>query len=410
MISGRVGMLLFKRRFSQASKSTLDLKKSLLYQDDDYLVVDKAYGVSTFGRAPQKESIIKSLQGLNLEEPEDANVVYKLHNHVGGCLLICKNKFIKNHTYGNTFLALVYGKVEKAQNVEVKLGLKYLPNSTVMVPSNGQEHLRDLKTIRYNVVSNSIWYETHNFSLLKIDSTAKDARFIKPLLFYSLYTCIVGDTEYVGGWKKLRENGFFSYRDVGGQVERANRLLLKRVSKRVSPGGKNNELMLHLHCSGVTFQSACSRVVYVASPLPRHMRETLNLLGAPSLCQTIDTQVKAANECSRRVGKTLSSVSHERESDVRDDRLAQNGKRFEKGEGEDDPLLYDLMQDEGRIERENEELLSGIYRRGEIHRRGERSAGGQGRRGQPRPRRGALAKDVHRLTPSDAPIFFAEVQ
>ncbi|ANQ06342.1 Uncharacterized protein PCOAH_00008980 [Plasmodium coatneyi] len=401
-INGRIGMLFLKRRFSQASKSTLDLKKTLLYQDDDYLVVNKAYGVSTFGRAPQKESIIKSLQGLNLDDHESANVLYKLHNHVGGCLLICKNKFIKNHTYGNTFLALVYGHVENAQNVQVKLGLKYLPNSGIMVPSNEQDHVRDLKTMKYDVISNIISYETHKFSLLKIHTTAKDAKFIKPLVFYSLYTCIVGDNEYVGGWKKLKKNGFFAYRNVGGQVEKTNRLLLKRLPHV----GKNNELMLHLHCLSVTFQSACSRVVSVSSPLPQHMRETLNLLGAPSLSQTIETQVDASNEYSRRVGKKLSSVTQAQGSNLPDDRLTQNGKHFNKfnKDQNDDALLYDTMQDEGRMERENEQLLSAIYRQNESN------AGGEGKKGKPRSRRGVLAKDIHKLTPSDAPIFFADTQ
>ncbi|GAB64980.1 hypothetical protein PCYB_041820, partial [Plasmodium cynomolgi strain B] len=396
-INGRIGMLFPKRRFSQAGKSTLDLKKSLLYQDDDYLVVDKAYGVSTFGRAPQKESIIKSLEGLNLDEHESANVLYKLHNHVGGCVLICKNKFIKNHTYGNTFLALVYGHVQNAQNVQIKLGLKSLPNSGIMIPSNGHDHLRDMRTIKYDVMSNTISYEAHKFSLLKIHTTAKDAKFIKPLMFYSLNTCIVGDNEYVGGWKKLRKNGFFAYRDVGDQVGRANRLLVKRLPHV----GKNNELMLHLHCLSVTFQSACSRVVSVSSPLPRHMRETLNLLGAPSLSQTIETHVEASNEYSRRISKKLSSVMHTQESNIRDDRLAQNGKNFHKDEDEG-ALLYDMMLDEGRMEQENEELLSAIYRQNESN------AGGEG--GKPRSRRGVLAKDAHKLTPSDAPIFFADTQ
>ncbi|EUD66793.1 hypothetical protein C922_02778 [Plasmodium inui San Antonio 1] len=392
-------MLFLKRRFSQAGKSTLDLKKLVLYQDDDYLVVDKAYGVSTFGRAPQKESIIKSLQGLNLDEHESANVLYKLHNHVGGCLLICKNKFIKNHTYGNTFLALVYGHVQNGQNVKVKLGLKYLPNSRIMIPSNSQDHLRDLKTINYDVISNTISYEAHKFSLIKIHTSAKDAKFIKPLVFYSLYTCIVGDNEYASRWKKLRKNGFFPYRDVGGEVERANQLLVKRLPHV----GKNKELMLHLHCFSVTFQSACSRVVYVSSPLPRHMQETLNLLGAPSLSQTIQTQVETSNEYSRRISKEVSSVSHAEESDVPEDRLAQNGKNFEKDEDEGD-VFYDMMQDQGRMERENEELLSAIYGQNESNARGE------GKKGKPRSRRGVLAKDVHKLTPADAPIFFADTQ
>lgn len=399
MINGRIGMLFLKRRFSQASKSTLDLKKSVLYQDDDYLVVNKAYGVSTFGRAPQKESIIKSLEELNLEGHESANVLYKLHNHVGGCLLICKNKFIKNHTYGNTFLALVYGQVENAQNVKVKLGLKYLPNSGIMIPSNDQNHLRDLKSIKYDVISNTISYETHKFSLLKIHTAAKDAKFIKPLVFYSLYTCIVGDNEYVGGWRKLIKNGFFAYRDVGGQVERANRLLLKRLPHM----GKNNELMLHLHCLTVTFQSACSRVVSVSSPLPRHMRETLNFLGAPSLSQTIETQVNAANEYSQRVGKKLSSDTHAQGMNVPDDSLSQNAKHFNNDQDEG-ALFYDVMQDEGRMERENEELLSAIYKQK------EGNAGGEQKKGKSRSRRGVLAKDMHKLTPSDAPIFFSDTQ
>ncbi|GAW79490.1 hypothetical protein, conserved [Plasmodium gonderi] len=396
MINGLFGKNFLRRRFSQASKSTLDIKKSVLYQDDDYIVIDKGYGLSTFGQGSNKESIIKKLHFLNLHDHENANIVYKLHNHVGGCLLICTNKFVKNHSYENTFLALVYGRVEKEHNAEIKLRLKYLPNSRIMIPSNNYEHMRDLKMIKYDVISNSIMYEKHYYSLLKIFTNANNSKYIKPLLFYSLYTCIVGDNEYVGVWKNLKKNGFFVFRDIKGQVYKARQFLLKRITQI----SKNNELMLHLHCLNVTFQSTCNQVISISAPLPQHMRNTLSFLGSPSLIQNIEANVRDQNESSFLINKKANFFSHMEESNILDDAtFAQNGKNIDTDENS---KLYDMMQDEGRMECENEELLNVIYNKQNANKKGEKN--------KSQSRRGKLAKQVSKLTCSDAPIFLADVE
>ncbi|SBS81537.1 conserved Plasmodium protein, unknown function [Plasmodium ovale curtisi] len=414
---------ILKRRISTAQKP-IDPNKLILYGDDDYVVLNKACGMSTFGQKEGKQSIVKILPQLCLENVHKYTILYKLHSNVGGCLLLCKNKFVRYHFYKNIFLVLVYGKVERKNKIsnnkdrkeEIRMHLKYVSNSNIMIPMSNYENMNNFKRLHYSIVSNSIVYNKHQFSLLKIYINADDAKYIAPLLFYSLHTCIVGDNEYVNVGKKLVKTLFPKICDTNDVVN-ARRHLLKRISERKE---KTGELKLHLHCFNVTFESNCNQVVSIFSSLPSYFRDTLIMLGAGSLAKKLGNEVKREW---RHPPSSENSDAPQPQPQPKPQPQPQphlvNMHEYSHADAhayvdtgapvramDEGSQLYDAMRDSQRMEEENELLLSKIYKGGDVNRRK------QGRRGEREKgrkiRRGVLAKDVNRLTQSDAPIYFTD--
>ncbi|VEV54825.1 conserved Plasmodium protein, unknown function [Plasmodium vinckei vinckei] len=391
--------LLFRRntlrRFS-TPKNLLDINNLILYNGNDYMVVEKEYGVSTFGKSEKKQSIIKSLQLLNNEDREDFEIVYKLHSSVSGCLLICKNKFIKKHLYKNVFISLVYGKVKGKYNThnEIKMYLKYIPNSNIMIPvSESSNNINNLQMLTYEVISNTILLNKQNYSLLKIYINANNSKYIKPLLFYSLNTCIVGDNEYINIQKKLKLNSNFVYDLVEKQNKNNNlayekKMLLKILHKY------NKELKLHLYCFNVTFESHCNKFISIFCKLPKHIKDTLNLFGASSLIKLIDGETENKQNLGL-VNETVPKPSITREENVKN-KIIQTSK---DGSIDENNKFYDAMKDQNRLDEENEELLKEIYSKNDINKRGRK-----------KQRRGVLAKNPNKLTAFDAPIYFTDTQ
>ncbi|VWU48394.1 pseudouridine synthase, putative [Hepatocystis sp. ex Piliocolobus tephrosceles] len=330
---------LFTRRLSNVNAAS-DINNLILHNDDDYLVINKPYGVSTFGRAEKKtKSIINQLEELKKEKGKDFkyNILYKLPNNISGCLLISKNKFIENHVYNNIFITLVYGKIEQNKNKnipeEINMYLKYINNSNIMIPTNKCDNITGInKKLCYTVINNNIFYNQQNFSLLKIYINANDSKYIKPLLFYSLFTCIVGDHEYINMQKKIKKNDFFFYQRLNRivNIKRIFRLNMalcthKGDNKIAAQKNRNKEqsihnkeqsihnekqsiydekqsiydekqsiydkqTKLHLQCCSVYFESSCNVPIYISCEIAKYIKETLVLLGAVGLVKKLTVE------------------------------------------------------------------------------------------------------------------------
>ncbi|VTZ67027.1 pseudouridine synthase, putative [Plasmodium chabaudi chabaudi] len=395
--------LLFRRntlrRFS-TTKNLLDINNLILYNGNDYMVIEKEYGVSTFGRSEKKKSIIKSLQLLNNENAHNFEIVYKLHSTVGGCLLICKNQFIKKHLYKNVFITLVYGKVKVKYNThnEIKMHLKYMPNSNIMIPvCENSNNINNLQILTYEVISNTILLNKQNYSLLKIYINANNSKYIKPLLFYSLNTCIVGDNEYINIQKKLKINPNLVYdlaekKNNNYNLAYEKKILLKTLHKH------NKELKLHLYCFNVTFESHCNKFISIFCQLPKHIKDTLHLFGASSLIKLIDEQTENKHNLGLANG-TVAKPSTIGEESVKNGILQTDKDVNTILQTDENNKFYDAMKDQNRLDEENEELLKEIYGKNDINKRSRK-----------KQRRGVLAKNPSKLTTSDAPIYFTDIQ
>ncbi|CXH94650.1 conserved Plasmodium protein, unknown function [Plasmodium berghei] len=379
------------KKFS-TTKNGFNINNFVLYNGNDYMVIEKEYGMSTFGRNEKKKSVIKNLHLLNNENTNNFEIVYKLHSSIGGCLLICKNKFIKKHFYKNIFITLVYGKIKEKCNThnEIKMYLKYIPNSNIMIPDC--ENSKNFQMLTYEVISNTIMLNKQNFSLLKIYINANNSKYIKPLLFYSLNTCIVGDNEYINVQKKLKFNSNFFYdfaekKNKNYNLEYENKMLLKNLHKY------NKELKLHLCCFNVTFESHCNKLISIFCQLPKHIKDTLDLFGASSLIKFFDTQIKNKKNFINVINEAVENSTIIEKEEIVKNKILQINKNINI---EENNKFYDSMKDQNRL---NEEFLKEIYEKNDINKRG----------GRKKPRRGILAKKTSKLTIYDAPIHFTDI-
>ncbi|ETB57135.1 hypothetical protein YYC_04968 [Plasmodium yoelii 17X] len=378
------------KRFS--TKSSFDINNFVLYNGNDYMVIEKEYGMSTFGQNEKKDSVIKNLHLLNNENGNNFEIVYKLHSSIGGCLLICKNKFIKKHSYQNIFITLVYGKIKEKYNThnEIKMYLKYIPNSNIMIPEC--ENSQNFQMLKYEVISNSIMLNKQNLSLLKIYINAKNSKYIKPLLFYSLNTCIVGDNEYINVQKKFKSNFFYNFSEKKNQnynLANENKMLLKNLHKY------NKELKLHLFCFNVTFESHCNKLVSIFCQIPKHIKDTLNLFGATCLVKLIDSQVKNEKKIINIKSENVENLTIIEKEEIVKNKILQINKNINI---EESNKFYDSMKDQNRLNEESEEFLKKIYGNNDVNKKGRK-----------KPRRGILAKKINKLSTSDAPIYFTDI-
>ncbi|SOV73732.1 conserved Plasmodium protein, unknown function [Plasmodium sp. gorilla clade G3] len=436
---------IFRRTFCSVSLS-YDINKNILYSDEDYLVVNKKYGMFTFGTSSNKESVLNYLTLLNEDERKEWNILYKLYSQISGCILICKNKIIKCNSYDNIFLTLVYGKIENLKNMkeknyyynEIKLYLKYLPESNIMITTNNYEDINKMKCLKYEVLNNNICYQKHNFSLLKLYINACNSQYIKPLLYYSLHTCIVGDNEYINVHKKIKtinekyiikKEPYLLYNNNNNNhvqnILKSRKFLLKKLNKEKEA----NELKLHLHCLNVTFQYECNKIKSIFAPVPSHFKDTLHILGAINIIKNMDNIqiLKNDNLMENQNKQNNMELLIKKNNNIYEKSIQIKKKQEHKKE---QVKYYDYMQDKELFEKQNDNLLKDIYYNNEDNKKDEINkdlninetvdtynyindddmyVDRNISKKRFTKRRGILSKDFNKLSKRDAPIFFTDI-
>lgn len=106
------------------------LGSSVLYEDDDLLVIDKPAGIAVHGGSGLRYGLIEGLRALRPGSPDIA-LVHRLDRDTSGCLLVAKNRrllpalqalFRENGDVDKRYLALVKGRwAGGGRTVELRL-------------------------------------------------------------------------------------------------------------------------------------------------------------------------------------------------------------------------------------------------------------------------------------------------
>lgn len=101
------------------------LRESIIFENDDLLVINKPQGVAVHAGSGQRTGIIEALRWMRMEE-EGADVFLELAHRIdkdtSGCLVICKNALtlkhvqeaLKSRQVSKVYLALVHGHWPRA--------------------------------------------------------------------------------------------------------------------------------------------------------------------------------------------------------------------------------------------------------------------------------------------------------
>ncbi len=177
-----------KIRYLPKKKEIGEYDKYIIENNKNFIVLNKPEGVPVQSGTKSFKNIIEILKNTKYFENSMPYIVHRLDKETSGILIIAKNrKFAQLFTtlfrirkIHKTYLALVYGKVDKSYNI-MKDDLIYYENNKQII----QKAITNLKIIRSNQV----------YSLLELNPiTGRKHQLRKQLL--NIGHPIVGDNKY----------------------------------------------------------------------------------------------------------------------------------------------------------------------------------------------------------------------
>jgi len=142
------------------------IKNAIIFDDDDFIVINKPEGISVHGGSGQKFSLIDGVRSIY--SSNDIDLCHRLDKETSGCIVLSKNKLFLKHFNAllrtkkitKTYLAIICGKLKKSMTVRDKLIVRRRNNiKTSLVDDSGKEALsifNPLKTYK-------------NFTLVEIE-------------------------------------------------------------------------------------------------------------------------------------------------------------------------------------------------------------------------------------------------
>ena len=131
------------------------IKSSIIFDDDDFIVINKPEGISVHGGSGQKFSLIDGVRSIY--SSNDIDLCHRLDKETSGCIVLSKNKLFLKHFNSllrtkkitKTYLAIICGKLKKSMTVTDKLTARRRNNiKTSLVDDSGKEALSIFNPIK----------------------------------------------------------------------------------------------------------------------------------------------------------------------------------------------------------------------------------------------------------------------
>ena len=131
------------------------IKNAIIFDDDDFIVINKPEGISVHGGSGQKFSLIDGVRSIY--SSNDIDLCHRLDKETSGCIVLSKNKLFLKHFNGllrtkkitKTYLAIICGKLKKSITVTDKLIPRRKNNiKTSLVHDSGKEALSIFNPIK----------------------------------------------------------------------------------------------------------------------------------------------------------------------------------------------------------------------------------------------------------------------
>ena len=131
------------------------IKNAIIFDDDDFIVINKPEGISVHGGSGQKFSLIDGVRSIY--SSNDIDLCHRLDKETSGCIVLSKNKLFLKHFNSllrtkkitKTYLAIICGKLKKSITVTDKLIARRRNNiKTSLVDDSGKEALSIFSPIK----------------------------------------------------------------------------------------------------------------------------------------------------------------------------------------------------------------------------------------------------------------------
>ena len=183
-----------------------DLKKIILYENDDFIVINKPPGIAVHSGSKIKNDIISSIKSL--DKYQSVSLVHRLDMNTSGCLILAKNylvasdlgKIFQSGNVEKNYLSLLSGsmsgdRIAVDQSITRNKGNR---NNSVSISTDGKEALSYITLIKQfkNCCLVDIKIETGRMHQIRVHAKSID----QP---------VCGDTKYgdIDINKKMRKCG-----------------------------------------------------------------------------------------------------------------------------------------------------------------------------------------------------------
>ena len=131
------------------------IKNAIIFDDDDFIVINKPEGISVHGGSGQKFSLIDGVRSIY--SSNNIDLCHRLDKETSGCIVLSKNKLFLKHFNSllrtkkitKTYLAIICGKLKKSITVTDKLIARRRNNiKTSLVDDSGKEALSIFSPIK----------------------------------------------------------------------------------------------------------------------------------------------------------------------------------------------------------------------------------------------------------------------
>lgn len=234
-----------------ASKTLEELRKMILFEDDDLMVLNKPAGLAVQGGSGMTKHVDQMLEAMRDAKGQKPRLVHRLDRETSGCLLIAKTRFAASALTGSfrhrsarkIYWALVAGVPKPKQGrISTYLAKEESEEDSIMrVAAHGDEGAAHAVT--YYAVVEASAQKLAWVSLKPVTGRTHQLRAHMAHIDHA----IVGDPKYFN-----KENW-----ELPGGIQKRLHLLARRIVIPHPRGG----------------------FIDVTAPLPPHMLQTWNLLG-----------------------------------------------------------------------------------------------------------------------------------
>ncbi|XWO14389.1 Ribosomal large subunit pseudouridine synthase C [Candidatus Hepatincola sp. Pdp] len=222
------------------------LLNSILYQDDDYLILNKPAGLAMQGGTKVYFHLALALPFLKLGKSHSPYLVHRLDKDTSGVLILARNKetsqymfeVFKQKRITKIYNCLVYPFINQEDTGIIKANLlkQGATNSEqIVIDSKGKEAITKYKVLQ----------KKDKIALLEVEPQTGRTHQIRVHMAQVLHAPIIGDFKY--GAKPLK---------IGIDYHR-----------------------LYLHAKSIEFQNAMGKTIKITAPLPETFVSTLQKLG-----------------------------------------------------------------------------------------------------------------------------------
>ncbi|MBL0941853.1 MAG: RluA family pseudouridine synthase [Alphaproteobacteria bacterium] len=223
------------------------IRNTVLYQDEDIIVINKPYGLAVQGGTKTFLHIDRLLEAFSEKDGQMPRLVHRIDKNTSGLLLLAKtlaaSRFLTKAFYERkvhkTYWALVVGKPEKLSG-QIKVPIAKLSGQNGEKMAVALENGLEATTV-YRVLQHD-----HNSGLTLLELKPQTGRTHQLRVHCGiLNTPILGDGKYGGA----KAHPF------------------------------HNRTKMHLHAYKIEFPSVNGEIKSFNAPLPEHMVETLKSIG-----------------------------------------------------------------------------------------------------------------------------------